>query len=194
MANFQTALGHTLKVEGGYADDPNDSGGETYKGVSRVHHPKWAGWILIDGQKQVKGFPDILAEDAALAHEVGVFYKVEFWDKIKGDELGSQIIANELFDTAVIMSPRRAIRFMQQCLNMLNDRATLYEDIEVDGRIGPTTLATLSAYLDNRSEGLMFTYLNLVQARHFLNRIEEREENERFARGWIENRIRIEKV
>ncbi len=189
MANFQTAFGHTLKVEGGYADNPADSGGETYKGVSRVHHPKWSGWILIDGQKQVKGFPGILADDVALAHEVGVFYKAEFWDKIKGDELSSQLIANELFDTAVIMNPRRAIEFLQRCLNMLNARATLYEDIEVDSRIGPTTLATLSAYLDNRSEGLMFNYLNLMQGAYFMERIEAREENEDFARGWIENRI-----
>lgn len=194
MADFQEAFRHTLKNEGGYANDPDDSGGETYKGVSRVHHPKWSGWGLIDGQKQVSGFPQILEDDAALDHSVQSFYKTEFWDKIKGDDLGSQMIANELFDTAVIMSPRKAIVFLQRCLNMLNDRAKLYKDIVVDGGIGPKTLATLAAYLNIRSEGLMFTYLNLVQASHFIERIEAREKNEKYARGWIEDRITIEKI
>ena len=194
MADFNEAFRHTLKNEGGYANDPDDLGGETYKGVSRVHHPGWAGWGLIDGQRQVSGFPKILRYDKALDQSVRAFYLAEFWDKIRGNELGSQIIANEIFDTAVIMSPRKAITFLQDCLNMLNDRQTLYKDIKIDGKIGPTTLATLTAYLDVRSEGLLFTYLNLVQAEHFLSRIRAREKNEKYARGWIEDRIVIEKV
>jgi len=194
VANFEEAFRHTLKNEGGYANDPDDSGGETYKGISRVHHPKWSGWGLIDGQRQINGFPDILEDDLALDHKVQSFYKPKFWDKIKGDDLNSQVIANELFDTAVIMSPRRATMFLQDCLNMLNNRATLYADIEIDGGMGPTTLATLTAYLEVRSEGLLFTYLNLAQAEYFLGRIREREKNEKYARGWIENRIAITKI
>ena len=43
MANFDEAFALTMKSEGGYANNPNDTGGETYKGVSRKNHPKWNG-------------------------------------------------------------------------------------------------------------------------------------------------------
>lgn len=31
--------------------DNHPETGETYKGISRVRHPKWAGWKYIDGVK-----------------------------------------------------------------------------------------------------------------------------------------------
>ena len=49
--SFKKALEHMLKFEGGYANDPNDSGGETFRGVSRRNWPKWPGWPLIDRAK-----------------------------------------------------------------------------------------------------------------------------------------------
>jgi len=182
-------MGH----EGGYSNNPADSGGETYRGISRVHHPDWLGWEMVDGWKLTGGIT-LLGDDQALDLAVRSFYKVEFWDKIKGDYLASQIIADELFDTAVIMSPRKAVTFLQRCLNMLNNRQKLYSDIAVDGGIGPKTLSTLTNYLEVRSEGLMYTYLNVVQGAYFIERVEKREDNEAFARGWIENRVTITKV
>jgi lysozyme family protein len=170
VAKFDIAYSRTSISEGGYVNNPKDSGGETYCGISRVHHPKWAGWALIDAWKLLTGGLDMLR-----------------------DELGNQAIANEIYDTAVLMSPYRAIQFLQRSLNMLNKMGTLYEDIEADGQIGPTTLATLSAYLDVRPAGLMFNYLNILQGAYMVERVEKREENEEFARGWIE-RIKIIKV
>ncbi len=52
--DFQKALAHTLEFEGGYANDPADSGGETFRGISRRNWPQWEGWPLID-QAKVKG-------------------------------------------------------------------------------------------------------------------------------------------
>jgi lysozyme family protein len=38
--NFESVLSHTLiEFEGGYANDKDDSGGETFAGVSRVNTP-----------------------------------------------------------------------------------------------------------------------------------------------------------
>jgi lysozyme family protein len=36
----------TLRNEGYYVNDKDDSGGETYRGISRVNFPKWAGWAI----------------------------------------------------------------------------------------------------------------------------------------------------
>jgi len=48
MANFETALMSTLKREGGFVNDPADSGGMTYRGISRKSNKRWVGWPIID--------------------------------------------------------------------------------------------------------------------------------------------------
>ena len=57
MASFGEAFEHTMGMEGGYANDPQDVGGETFMGVSRVYNPGWYGWTIIDGQKDEYNFP-----------------------------------------------------------------------------------------------------------------------------------------
>lgn len=46
-----------LEVEGGYACDPNDKGGETIFGVSRKYNPNWPGWAVVDSYKINGKFP-----------------------------------------------------------------------------------------------------------------------------------------
>lgn len=52
MANFKIALDKVLSREGGYINDPDDKGGETYKGISRKYNPDWKGWRIIDNTKK----------------------------------------------------------------------------------------------------------------------------------------------
>ena len=66
MADFDKALELTLKAEGGYVDDPDDPGGETYKGISRSRNPKWQGWINVDLLKAKRNFPRNLDDDQEL--------------------------------------------------------------------------------------------------------------------------------
>lgn len=53
MANFKEAINKTLKFEGGYVNDPDDSGGETFLGISRVNNKSWKGWKLLINVKLV---------------------------------------------------------------------------------------------------------------------------------------------
>ena len=39
MANFKESFDKVILAEGGYVNDPDDAGGETYLGISRVNHP-----------------------------------------------------------------------------------------------------------------------------------------------------------
>ena len=48
MANFDIAFRRTISAEGGYVNDPNDKGGETYMGISRRAHPTSKIWTYID--------------------------------------------------------------------------------------------------------------------------------------------------
>lgn len=57
MAEFKPAFEQTIAHEGGYMNDPDDPGGETYKGVARKYWPKWLGWHIIDLLKRQAGFP-----------------------------------------------------------------------------------------------------------------------------------------
>jgi lysozyme family protein len=103
MANFTEAFDLTSAHEGGYVDDPTDRGGETYRGISRVHHPSWSGWSKIDVYKGERGFPAMLDTDRSLQNSVKSFYKRKYWDRFLGDQVPDQQVANELYDTGVNM-------------------------------------------------------------------------------------------
>ncbi|HJW81700.1 MAG TPA: glycosyl hydrolase 108 family protein [Acidiferrobacterales bacterium] len=69
MADFKEAFELTLAHEGGYVKDPDDRGGETYKGIARRYNPGWPGWARINKAKQQRGFPKSLEADQTLTHK-----------------------------------------------------------------------------------------------------------------------------
>lgn len=48
MAYFGDAFKKLSIKEGGYVNDKDDAGGETYRGISRKYNPTWQGWTMID--------------------------------------------------------------------------------------------------------------------------------------------------
>jgi lysozyme family protein len=190
MADFDKALPDVLAHEGGYAHDPDDLGGETYKGVSRRFHPDWAGWRRIDQARRAQGFPASLARDAALQRQVRDFYKQHYWDKFQGDALPHQAIADELFDTAVNLGVARAATFLQRALNVLNRNGALYADLVEDGVFGPRSLATLDAYLRHDPPALLLKALNILQGMHYIEFMRRSPVQEKYARGWLQ-RVKI---
>lgn len=134
MADFKTAFRKTSRWEGGYANNPNDSGGETYKGIARNHHPTWSGWISIDQIKAAhpKGFKTILKNTPELQSKVEDFYKRNFWDKVKLDECPNQRVANEVFDMCVNAGISAGVKILQKVLGL-----------PADGKFGPVTLSAM---------------------------------------------------
>lgn len=114
MADFIIAYNKTNKNEGGYSNDPDDRGGETWKGIARNFHPSWGGWSIIDLYKKIPPFPECLNDNKNLENSVKRFYKEMFWDKIKGDKIKSQSIADSLYDSAVNMGHKQAIVLAQR--------------------------------------------------------------------------------
>jgi len=185
MANFNEAYLKTLNFEGGYSNDSDDVGGETYKGVARNYHPSWKGWSLVDGHRDSATFKKDLADDEELQQLVKEFYKANFWDVYLLDTFSSQIIANEMFDTGVNMGTSRASKFLQRALNYLNKNEALYDDLVDDGKIGNKTLKALNIILDNGEERLLYKILNILQANHYLEYMTKSPTQEKFARGWF---------
>jgi lysozyme family protein len=129
MASFDIFLPMLLKFEGGYVDDPEDPGGETNKGITMAVFQQCAHEIL--GIEPTS--PNLKAITDAQA---GLIYKNRYWDKILGDSIGFQDLANIVCDFFV-NSGTHATKLLQQVLN--NMGAHVVED----GVIGQASLQAL---------------------------------------------------
>lgn len=185
MANFDKAFFRTMGHEGGYVNDSDDAGGETYSGISRRYNPTWSGWDMIDDMKQTPDFPDSLDDNDELQDAVMDFYELMYWDVNRLDEVDSQGVASEMFDTGVNMGVSRAAKFLQESLNYLNRDERTYPDLVVDGKIGPASLNALDYVLGHGDEGILLTIMNVLQGQHYLNYMKKSPTQEKYARGWL---------
>lgn len=118
MADYKHAIAKVLLTEGGYANDKDDSGGETYKGISRNNWPKWTGWAVIDAAKRSPDFPANLKPRNILGDAVMNFYRTNFWDKVGGDLIDDQDIADLLVDAAVNEGIKPAVKRAQMIVGI----------------------------------------------------------------------------
>jgi len=188
MADFKTAYSKTMGHEGGYTHDPDDVGGETYKGIARKYNGDWDGWVTIDECKKMVScdkFPECLDDKDDLQDSVHSFYKEKYWDVNKLDSISSQAVAEEMFDTGVNMGVGRAAKFLQTSLNYLNRNGSLYNDLTVDGAIGGASLGALNKILSGGDEKILLTMLNVLQGNHYMEYMNKSPSQEKFARGWF---------
>jgi lysozyme family protein len=190
VADFLTALPRTLDYEGGYTLDPKDPGGETYKGIARNKNPQWSGWPLVDAAKRQDpaGFRSALDQDRGLMQQVKDFYKVNYWDRLAGDHLGDQDLANQLFDCAVNMGVGRSMRQLQRALNILrvSKGANLYAPLPVDGTMGAGCLAAVAAVLgQSGGSGVLLEALGILRGQAYIDIMEANPKLLLYARGWL---------
>lgn len=184
MADFLKAWAATSTFEGGYANDPDDSGGETYRGISRVHNPKWPGWHYVDEAKKLYNFPSNLKENVTVDGLVVQFYE-EIWDRLPC-KLLPQEMAEVVFDTAVNMGSGTAVRFLQEALNALNCNQAYWPDVKVDGGFGPKTAAALVFVMEDRGEAdLLAKVYSVIRGDYFLEIMKKKPSQEKFARSWF---------
>jgi lysozyme family protein len=183
MANFKVAYDKTSIIEGGYANDPADNGGETYKGIARKFWPAWKGWAIIDVIKRTQGKAASIINKAGevnreLQSLVLSFYKANFWDSMNLDKMKSQDIANELYDTGVNMGYKVGVEFLQRILNAINN-----PDILVDGDLGTSTLSRCNS-LNEADTKIVVKFLNHLQGAKYLDIVEHNRSQEKFIRSW----------
>ena len=120
MANFDEEFNKVILCEGGYCNDPDDTGGETYVGISRKYNPTWSGWPIIDAEKKngLKNITARLKKNKELNNKLKLVYKQKYWDVLDLDDISSQKIAHQLFDTCVNCGKVTAIRIAQQVIGM----------------------------------------------------------------------------
>ncbi|MDD4426954.1 MAG: glycosyl hydrolase 108 family protein [Paludibacter sp.] len=170
MANFNISLHKTLIHEGGYSNDPDDRGGETYKGISLNAHKNWKGWDIIHKYKIKPGFPKNLEADIELQKEIEYLYRVNYWNPINGNSIMTQSIANSIFDFGVNAGVKTSIRMVQSVLGT-----------EVDGIFGTKTLVKL-----NSTEPKYFhAAFTVKKITYYISIIKKRPVNKKFLYGWI---------
>jgi len=165
-----------IRVEGGYVNDPSDSGGATNFGITEVVARSY-GYT-----GDMRDLPRETAYD---------IYVAKYWDAIRADDIVelSEAVAAEVVDTSVNMGPHRAGKFLQRSLNVLNNRGSSYPDLVVDGNIGPASVSALTMYLNARDESTLVRMLNCLQGAYYVELAERREKDERFIYGWFNNRV-----
>lgn len=165
MADFEVALDHVLRWEGGFVDDEADSGGRTHYGISEAAHPE--AWE--DG-------PPTEAQAISI-------YREQYWrhKRIKAGEVGSDLIATYLFDCAVNHGPQRAAKMLQRAV------ARCGGDVKVDGWVGPNTRGEVGRY---PTMDVLDRFV-LVRVAFYRDIVERDESQRKFLCGWINRALDI---
>jgi len=150
MSEFLPAHQATMGDEGGWANNPADHGGETYKGIARKFWGHWQGWDIVDqirkaamGPKPIYGGPGYslwvkllnkkLAENDGLQSLVRIFYFNNFWTANRLNQVNDQGVATWLYNH-IVNGGGRGVKWMQ-----------IAARVTPDGGIGPKTIAAINA-------------------------------------------------
>ncbi len=170
MAKFNLAFSEMLSHEGGYVNDPDDQGGETYKGIARNSHGTWSGWSLIDQFKSKPDFPHSLDTSSKLQNLVEQFYLNNFWLPLNAELIQNQTSADSVFDFAVNSGLTTATRLVQSIVGT-----------KIDGIIGEITLNKINS-MDFGHFQAAFT---VAKIEYYMNIIRKRPANKKYLIGWI---------
>lgn len=130
MSSFDAAYAITVEQEGGLADDPNDHGGITNKGIS-LRFLQSCGLAYdfdhngIVDEREIRNLTD---DQARLVYKLEFFYPLSC--------INNQSILNYLFDTAVDCGISQAIKILQRALCAAFETM----DVKIDGILGKKTL------------------------------------------------------
>ena len=147
MADFNAAFEKMIADEGGFVlhTIPGDTGGMTYAGIARNKNPNWGGWNLIDHNE---------INNALLTSFVRAFYKTEFWDRLRGDEVANQVVAESVFNFGVNTGLSVAVKLAQLIVGATPDGAVGDKTLQKFNNVEPEAfrkayaLAKITRYAD----------------------------------------------
>lgn len=154
MADFEPAVIKTIAYEGGarYTETPGDNGGATKYGISKRAYP----------QLDIAN----LTEQQARA-----VYRTDYWNAVHGDDIQSQMVAENLFDTAVNMGITRALKLAQLVLGSQ----------PVDGRFSTDFLTQLNACEPER----FIADFTLAKVARYVGLCNTNRAQSKFLLGWL---------
>ena len=190
MADFSKALEKLFELEhrgdccAALHKNPGESG-YTFMGIYQSAHPHLRLWdAMRETAKKYRcdlanrahraGVSCMMCRRKDVMREVRSFYKMEFWDRICGDHIASQKIAEEIFIFAANAGVKTAVKRAQELVGATPD-----------GICGPQTLQALNSY----DPDLFDIAFDEEEIEYYEGLIARRPSLSIFARGW-RNRAR----
>ena len=174
MAQFHDALNFVLKNEGGIADDPNDNGKTTNKGISLRFLR-----TLSEEKLRKYGIFETPTSDTVLGlsdDQIIKIYEGEFWDDAPFEKIQGQLLCNRVFDMCVNSGLGTGIKCLQLALKPL-----LKDEIKVDGILGKETLNAVNS----NPESWIITAFRNERAREYKEICESHPEKKRYLNDWL---------
>ena len=159
---FDVCFENLIEKEGGYSDDPQDSGGKTKYGISQSSYPNLN--ILT-----------LTLEDAK-----NIYFK-DFWVAYKCEQIKNEDLVSLYFNSCVNMGGRQAVKILQKALNYFSLK------VNVDGIMGQQTIAAISN-LSISETTYFISFYKLELSKYYLSLVNEKSSNIKFLKGWL-NRI-----
>lgn len=153
MADFNIAITKTIAKEGGakFTETAGDRGGKTKFGISQLSYPSL----------------DIANLTEERAKEI---YRADYWNRIRGDEIDDQSVAENIFDFAVNAGVRTAVRLAQVVLG-----------VEADGVSGPKTVRALNSCNPDH----FFASYTLAKIARYASICNKDKAQSKFLLGWV---------
>ena len=167
MADFNKYAPKLLQLEGGFVNHPEDKGGITNCGITLETFRSFFG--------QDKTVKDLQSMSYGSWKEI---MKVGYWDKVKGDEIENQSLAELIADWCV-NSGLSAIRKVQDVLGC-----------KPDGIVGPITLSLI-----NSSDAeVLHERIWKARQQFYINIVKRNPRQKVFMNGWMNrlNRFKFE--
>ena len=161
MADFAKYAPKLLQLEGGFVNHPDDKGGITNKGITLSTYRAYCG-----KERTVKDLQNI---------SYGTWCKIMkdlYWDKVQGDKIDNQSVAEIIADWAV-NSGQIGIRKAQEVIGC-----------KADGVVGSITLSMINT---SNAKSLHERIWN-ARHQHYINIVKRSPSQKVFMNGWM-NRL-----
>lgn len=156
-SNFQIAILVVLRHEGGYVNDPNDSGGETKYGISK------------------RTYPSLDIKNLTVDQASQIYYR-DWWTRFKYGQITNLGIAQKILDTSINLGAGRAHKLIQQCLQVNG-----FPNIVNDGNLGPISLAAINKC----DPTTLLASFRQAQATYYKAIVSAHPEDQKFLKGWL---------
>lgn len=172
--------------EGGYVNDEDDLGGETYKGIARNRVPgsSWEGWKTIDELKK-EGQIKRNKQFSQLDESVRKFYDENYFNKSRADEFNDWGLAGQYTDAFVHTGKGNAVKTLRKAIN--NASKELKDHFEVD----ETSTAPLNdkeiEYI-NRYSRKIYNKFKEARKNYYNKLVANNPSQKKYISGWF-NRI-----
>ncbi len=172
---FDDVLKIVLGFQGGYANDPNDKGGEPNLGIT-------AGTLARAHKEGIVGHSDVKRLTRAEAARI---YEAFYWKPSRCD-LMPEPLDLLAFDAAVNHVVGGGGKLLQRALN------TMGANLVVDGAVGPKTLAAITTLLEEGKgaavKGLCGCFM-MHRAVYFTDIVTNNPTQKKFLFGWLRLRV-----